>query len=282
MGMAASQARFLGITARKTNTEYEGQQVNQQRTALANQSANLFNQLLGLDVPIPPNKNDSKYTKTVYTFVDDAESVATINSIVNNPDTSSQYKKIVKYTTNEVQPKGYRNNISTIGSIITKLKDDGTLNHQIVVGTSQVGLSRLSTEETETKNSIYEAIKAEHIAGGESEEKAAQAAEKGTNNIYKYKDGDNEFFVNLDTKNLENCQTYTADGSLADIINIVEGTDGYYHVNSADGIALHASDAMSTVDQAMIKKLKDSYTDIKDDTENLSNSYRKLYWIMLL
>ena len=27
MGMAASQARFLGLTARKTNVEYEGQQI---------------------------------------------------------------------------------------------------------------------------------------------------------------------------------------------------------------------------------------------------------------
>ena len=32
MGMAASQARFLSLTARKTNVEYEGQQINQQRT----------------------------------------------------------------------------------------------------------------------------------------------------------------------------------------------------------------------------------------------------------
>ena len=36
MGMAASQARFLGLTARKTNVEYEGQQINQQRTRLIN------------------------------------------------------------------------------------------------------------------------------------------------------------------------------------------------------------------------------------------------------
>ena len=39
MGMAASQARYLALTARKTNVEYEGQQINQERTALANQSA---------------------------------------------------------------------------------------------------------------------------------------------------------------------------------------------------------------------------------------------------
>ena len=46
MGMAASQARYLALTARKTNTEWEGQQINQARTALANQSANLLTSFL--------------------------------------------------------------------------------------------------------------------------------------------------------------------------------------------------------------------------------------------
>ena len=70
MGMAASQARFLGLTARKTNVEFEGQQVNQQRTALSNQSANYYNDLLGMSVPTPPSVDS--YTKTVYTFEDGA------------------------------------------------------------------------------------------------------------------------------------------------------------------------------------------------------------------
>ncbi len=70
MGMAASQARFLGLTARKTNVEFEGQQINQQRTTLSNQSANYYNQLLGMAVPVPPSVDD--YTKTVYTFEDGA------------------------------------------------------------------------------------------------------------------------------------------------------------------------------------------------------------------
>ena len=42
MGMAASQARHLALVARKSNCEYEGQQINQARTALANQSADLL------------------------------------------------------------------------------------------------------------------------------------------------------------------------------------------------------------------------------------------------
>ena len=68
--MAASQARFLGLTARKTNVEFEGQQINQQRTTLANQSANYYNDLLGMSVPTPPSVD--MFTKTVYTFNDGA------------------------------------------------------------------------------------------------------------------------------------------------------------------------------------------------------------------
>lgn len=67
MGMAASQARFLSLTARKSNTEYEGQQINQERTALANESSNLYAQLTKLDVPTPPATSD--FYKTTYSFV---------------------------------------------------------------------------------------------------------------------------------------------------------------------------------------------------------------------
>ena len=95
MGMSASQARFLGLTARKTNTEYEGQQVNQQRTVLSNESANYYNQLLGMTVPVPPAVAD--FTKTVYTFNDGALS-NTISSMIAQKDG----KYIVSYTTSWV------------------------------------------------------------------------------------------------------------------------------------------------------------------------------------
>ena len=68
MGMAASQARYLALTARKTNCEWEGQQINQARTALANQSANLFNRLLDLEVPNAPKTTD--YTEIQYSYSD--------------------------------------------------------------------------------------------------------------------------------------------------------------------------------------------------------------------
>ncbi len=94
MGMAASQARYLALTARKTNTEWEGQQINQARTALANQSANLFNRLLGLEVPNPPKTTD--YTELQYSYSDgDNESV--IDSWEQIGTKNPDYNYVVKH-----------------------------------------------------------------------------------------------------------------------------------------------------------------------------------------
>lgn len=68
MGMAASQARYLALSARKTNTEYEGQQLNQQRLNLSNQSADLFNQMLTMSVPTCPDSTN--YTTLQYSWSD--------------------------------------------------------------------------------------------------------------------------------------------------------------------------------------------------------------------
>ena len=82
MGMAASQARFLGLTARQTNLQFEGQQINQQRTTLSNQSANCYNSLLAMTVPVPPCTDD--FTKLVYTFTPTVSTTATIDQIFAN------------------------------------------------------------------------------------------------------------------------------------------------------------------------------------------------------
>ena len=70
MGLAASQARFLNLTARKTNIEYEGQQINQQRTTLANQSASYYNQMLTLSVPTPPSTDSFRTINYAFTTLD--------------------------------------------------------------------------------------------------------------------------------------------------------------------------------------------------------------------
>lgn len=66
MGLAASQARFLGLTARKSDLEYQGQQINQARSELANTTDTLFQRLLKLEVP-----NAEKYAvSTTYPDTD--------------------------------------------------------------------------------------------------------------------------------------------------------------------------------------------------------------------
>lgn len=101
MGMAASQARYLELTARKTNVEYEGQQINQQRTSLANESAGLFSRLLSLNVPTAPSSSD--YTSTQYSFSDGTNN-CTISEIKtktgdpNNNATVTYYYNSTQYT----------------------------------------------------------------------------------------------------------------------------------------------------------------------------------------
>ncbi|MBE7706992.1 MAG: hypothetical protein E7Z91_07120 [Cyanobacteria bacterium SIG30] len=64
--MAASQARYLALTARKSNVEFQGQQINQQRTLLSVEQTELFNELITLETPTPPSVAD--YTQSVYSF----------------------------------------------------------------------------------------------------------------------------------------------------------------------------------------------------------------------
>ncbi len=102
MGMAASQARFLGLTARKSNVEYQGQQINQQRTALATESSNLYHQMMSLDVPTAPVTTD--YYNTVYTLDDSAIGNATdynIESLTRIDNASNRYTVKLSTTQNE-------------------------------------------------------------------------------------------------------------------------------------------------------------------------------------
>ena len=94
MGMAASQARYLALVARKSNCEYEGQQINQARLALSNQSANLFNQMLGLTVPVPPSTQD--FTKKQYSFSDGMYAV-TLDSWKQLANRDENYNYVVTY-----------------------------------------------------------------------------------------------------------------------------------------------------------------------------------------
>lgn len=113
MGMAASQARYLELTARKTNVEYAGQQVNQQRTELANESAGMFSQLMSLQVPTAPSSND--YTTTNYKF-NDGENDCTISSVqglAGDPN----YNSTVQYYYTTTVDKGISKTRTDLGAV---------------------------------------------------------------------------------------------------------------------------------------------------------------------
>ena len=94
MGMSASQARFLSLTARKNNVEFQGQQINQQRTTLSNESASYYSELCNMTVPTPPSVDD--YTKVSYSFNDGALT-NTVTSMIVNPNNKKQNLYSISY-----------------------------------------------------------------------------------------------------------------------------------------------------------------------------------------
>lgn len=106
MGMAASQARYLALVARKSNCEYEGQQINQSRLALSNQSADLFNQMMTLEVPSPPSKTDYTYKQYSYKIGEKVYTIDKWNQLAE-PD-SEGYNYVVTYHYNSSEFTGYQ------------------------------------------------------------------------------------------------------------------------------------------------------------------------------
>lgn len=94
MGMAASQARYLELTARKTNVEFQGQQINQQRTELANESAGMFTQLMALQVPTAPSSTNYTTITSTFNDGDHTNTITNTENIVGDP----QYNANVTYS----------------------------------------------------------------------------------------------------------------------------------------------------------------------------------------
>ena len=145
MGMSASQARFLTLTARKTNVEYEGQQINQQRTTLSNESANYYSQLTSMSVPVPPSTAD--YTRVTYTFEDGTEK-NTITSIVATKTT----KDTGIYMLNYVQEIPSNNMVVNGTNVISKADNERYFIGKVELQKA-INISEAETEE-ETEGEI--------------------------------------------------------------------------------------------------------------------------------
>ena len=145
MGMAASQARYLGLTARKTNVEYEGQQINQARTALGNQSAALWNQMLGLSIPTVPSITD--YTTLTYSFSDGINNytITDMQSVDKKDEDGTEYNKLVTYKSLTTVYKGIESTNSN-----PQVRKIETTEEQYVPDTSKTAsFSSVSYDETD-------------------------------------------------------------------------------------------------------------------------------------
>lgn len=112
MGMAASQARWISLAARKTNVEYEGQQINQARTALANQTSELWNRLYNMKVPTAPSTAD--FTTMQYSFEmgGTPEIIKEVQDASYTDSDGIQYNSYVTYYSKISEYKGIRNTLT--------------------------------------------------------------------------------------------------------------------------------------------------------------------------
>lgn len=248
MGMAASQARYLALVARKSNCEYEGQQINQARLNLSNQTANLFNQMLGLNVPTPPSTQD--FTKVQYSFTDGVNSM-TIDSWQQLATPEEDYNYVINYH--------YKSNVYT-GSQ-KKLNDpqvqfSGALPTSSAQYAEQISAIKKAQEDIVKAQKNYDKTLAEYKAKAASAGELATYADNSINShVRDYKkNGDNYEVIIQDT---------TKDGYPLSDIN---GTTVYYN----NGKYYTTDDKEYTGDTAGIKpkdKATRTYTPVKNLTD---------------
>lgn len=158
MGMAASQARYLALVARQSNCEYEGQQINQTRLMLANQSANLFSQMMGLTVPVPPSSQD--YTKTQYSFSDGTHTYV-VDKWKQLPVTDTDYNYMVNtYYFTDVYTGSLKRMADPQVQISNASSSFATL-EQIEIARAAL---RAAQEEMDTKYNYWQTVNSEQMA----------------------------------------------------------------------------------------------------------------------
>jgi hypothetical protein len=253
MGMAASEARFLSLTGRKSNVEFQGQQINQQRTTLSNESAAYNQQLLTIQVPTAPSSDS--FTKTVYSFTDSANNTSTITDLIPElgADGSAKGTYSVAYKSTTTKPgtiTGQTSFVSTTtgtgasavtsyttigGQPLTKVGGDSdknldTARLQSLYGSdysASAAYYKFTTSDgtTSTTNYIDEA----------SLQKVTDGTDKGNLALYKHM-GD---VTSTDVLTIKNCTLgTTASGRISSITSP--------NLNNGNAVALNASTTTDT------------------------------------
>ena len=95
MGMSASTLRLTMLTARLSQLQFQGQQINQQRTMLSNESSTMYNSILTAEVPTAPDP--AQFTRIKYksgnnsviNFAQNASGPYSHNMTIRRPATKS-------------------------------------------------------------------------------------------------------------------------------------------------------------------------------------------------
>lgn len=224
MGMAASQARYLELTARKTNVEYAGQQVNQQRTALANESAGLFSQLMGLQVPTAPSTQD--FTTTNYTFTDGQNDYTIANGGIRPLSGDPNYNATVTYSYTQSVYTGVARTRTDLGARLvggtTYWLTDGVSGGSATNKTKLTQCSATSDDYATDKAAIEQIIANNPAAANFIADYNTGGAGAGIDRIYKYSvNGVENYYGRTDLNALIAAQPDGSAGSLT----------GYYAAN---------------------------------------------------
>ena len=137
MGMSASQMRYCMLSGRKTDVEFQGQQINQERTTLATQSSAYNTQLLDIKVPTPPSSTN--YTTVSYSATINGTNA---NILVNSLTAEASGTYALSYTKTVVGTAGA---VSTKDNIYTKTKDAaGVASYTANIGGASTALTALA------------------------------------------------------------------------------------------------------------------------------------------
>ena len=142
MGMSASQMRYCMLAGRKSDVEFQGQQINQERTTLATQSSAYNTQLLDLKVPVPPSSSD--YISVAYSASINGNTANILLNSLKAESTGGTYA--LSYTKTVLGTAGAE---STKDNIYTKHRDaTGAVSYGATIGVAEVALTQVTNAST--------------------------------------------------------------------------------------------------------------------------------------
>lgn len=187
MGLAASQARFLGLTARKSNVEYQAQQINQARTALANEVSGLHREYNSLKPPVTPTIQD--YTEITY-VLDQTYQQYEIDSFTRILDGGDKgnYDVVLKY--NKEIPEAY-SYIAEDSIIERTIGPDGSITKL----NFQIGSSSYYYDPSDDKSTITKIVEGDNYAKYPGLETVINSGELTTPPFFMFKRGDKAYYT---------------------------------------------------------------------------------------